>query len=227
MKPQLSIIIPVVNEADQIASKLLALQPLRNRCQLLLVDGGSDDNSAKIAKPLVDQVLHSPCGRARQMNCGAAGAQADVLLFLHADTRLPDNAINLILQAVTDGYQWGRFDVSFDSSQPVFKLIAFMMNWRSRLTGIATGDQALFMTRQAFQAVVGFPNISLMEDIAVSTRLKKLGRPCCLTVNVVTSARRWQQHGILKTILLMWWLGLSYFFGADPSDLVARYYRRP
>jgi len=227
MKPQLSIIIPVVNEADQIASKLLALQPLRNRCQLVLVDGGSDDNSAKIAKPLVDQVLHSPRGRARQMNCGAAGAQAGVLLFLHADTRLPDNAINLILQAVTDGYQWGRFDVSFDSSQPVFKLIAFMMNWRSRLTGIATGDQALFMTRQAFQAVVGFPNISLMEDIAVSTRLKKLGRPCCLTANVVTSARRWQQHGILKTILLMWWLRLRYFFGTDPSDLVARYYRRP
>ncbi len=204
MKPQLSIIIPIVNEADQIASKLLALQPLRNRCQLVLVDGGSDDNSAKIAKPLVDQILHSPRGRAWQMNCGAAGAQAGVLLFLHADTRLPDNAINLILQAVTDGYQWGRFDVSFDSSQPVFKLIAFMMNWRSRLTGIATGDQALFMTRQAFQAVVGFPNISLMEDIAVSTRLKKLGRPCCLTANVVTSARRWQQHGILKTILLMW-----------------------
>lgn len=226
MKPHLSIIIPVVNEAGQIAVKLQALQPLRNRCQLLLVDGGSDDNSAKIAKPLVDQVLHSPRGRARQMNCGAAGAQADVLLFLHADTRLPDNALNLILQGVTDGYQWGRFDVSFDSPQPVFRLIAFMMNRRSRLTGIATGDQALFMTRQAYQAVVGFPDIALMEDIAVSTRLKKLGRPCCLTAKVVTSARRWQQHGVFKTILLMWWLRLSYFFGADPSDLVARYYRR-
>lgn len=193
---------------------------------MLLVDGGSEDDSAKIAKPLVDQVLHSPRGRARQMNCGAAGAQADVLLFLHADTHLPDNAVSLILQAVADGYQWGRFDVNFDSPQPVFRLIAFMMNWRSRLTSIATGDQALFMTRQAFQAVAGFPDIALMEDITVSTRLKKLGRPYCLTAKVVTSARRWQQHGIFKTILLMWWLRLSYFFGADPNDLVARYYRR-
>lgn len=224
MKPQLSIIIPVVNEVGQIAIKLQALQPLRDRCQLLLVDGGSDDNSAKIAKPLVDQVLQSPCGRARQMNCGAAQAQADVLLFLHADTRLPDNAINLILQAVTDGYQWGRFDVSFDSSQPVFKLIAFMMNWRPRLTGIATGDQALFMTRQAFDSVSDFPDIALMEDIAISASLNKLGKPCCcLKAKVVTSARRRQQHGIVKTILLMWWLRLRYFLGADPTDLVLRY----
>jgi len=226
MKPQLSIIIPVVNEAGHIAVKLQALQALRNHCQVLLVDGGSDDDSAIIAKPLVDQVLQSPRGRARQMNRGAAGAQAEVLLFLHADTHLPDNAVSLILQAVADGYQWGRFDVNFDSPQPVFRLIAFMMNWRSRLTGIATGDQSLFMTRQAFQAVAGFPDIALMEDITVSTRLKKLGRPCCLTDKVVTSARRWQQHGIFKTILLMWWLRLSYFFGADPNDLVARYYRR-
>ncbi|MBL6987090.1 MAG: TIGR04283 family arsenosugar biosynthesis glycosyltransferase [Methylobacter sp.] len=225
MQPQLSIIIPVVNEAGQIAVKLQALQSLRDRCQLLLVDGGSDDNSAKIAKPLVDQVLQSPRGRARQMNCGAAGAKADVLLFLHADTRLPDHAINLILEAVTDGYQWGRFNVSFDSPQTIFRLIAFMMNWRSRLTGIATGDQALFMTRQAFQAVGGFPTIALMEDIAICTDLKKLGSPCCLAVEVVTSARRWQQHGVFKTIFLMWWLRLRYFFGADPNDLVVRYYR--
>ena len=226
MKLQLSIIIPVVNEAGQIAIKLQALQAQRNRCELLLVDGGSDDDSAKIAEALVDQVLHSPRGRARQMNCGAAEAQADVLLFLHADTHLPDNAVSLILQAVAEGYSWGRFDISFDSPQSVFKLIAFMMNWRSRLTGISTGDQALFMTRQAFQAVSGFPEIALMEDIAVSARLKKLGRPCCLTAKVVTSARRWQQQGIFKTILLMWWLRLSYFFDADPRDLVARYYRR-
>lgn len=225
MKPQLSIIIPVVNEAGQIAFKLHALQALRGRCQLLLVDGGSNDCSAKIAQPLVDQVLHSPRGRARQMNCGAAGAQADVLLFLHADTRLPDNAVNLIMQAMADGYHWGRFNISFDNPQPIFSLIAFMMNRRSRLTGIATGDQALFITRQAFQAVAGFPNIALMEDIAISSRLKKLGRPCCIDAKVVTSARRWQQQGVFRTILLMWWLRLRYFFGADPNDLAARYYR--
>jgi len=224
MKPQLSIIIPVVNEARHLATRLQALQALRNHCQLLLVDGGSDDDSAELAEPLVDQVLHSPRGRARQMNCGAAGAQADVLLFLHADTVLPDNAVTLIVRAVAEGYHWGRFDVSFDSPQPIFKLIAFMMNWRSRLTSIATGDQALFMTRSAFDAVGGFPEIALMEDIAVSASLKKLGRPCCLTDQVITSARRWQQHGIVKTILLMWWLRLCYFFGADPSELVNRYY---
>jgi rSAM/selenodomain-associated transferase 2 len=225
MKPQLSIIIPVVNDAGQIALKLRALQALRDRCQLLLVDGGSDDRSAEIAQPLVDQVWHSPRGRARQMNCGAAGAQADVLLFLHADTHLPDNAVNLILQAVADGYHWGRFDISFDNPRPIFSLIAFMMNRRSRLTGIATGDQALFITRQAFQTIAGFPDIALMEDIAISTRLKKLGRPCCIDAKVITSARRWQQQGVFRTILLMWRLRLRYFFGADPNDLAARYYR--
>ncbi|MFI3185221.1 MAG: TIGR04283 family arsenosugar biosynthesis glycosyltransferase [Methylococcaceae bacterium] len=226
MKPQLSLIIPVLNEAGQLATRLQALQPLRTCCQLLLVDGGSFDDSAQIAKPLVDQVLHGSRGRALQMNFGAAGAQAEVLLFLHADTCLPDNAVNQILQAVTSGYHWGRFDVSFDSPQPVFKLIAFMMNLRSRLTGIATGDQALFMTRQAFDEVAGFPDIALMEDIAISASLKKRGRPCCLTAKVIASARRWQEHGIVKTILLMWWLRLRYFFGADPADLVLRYYRR-
>lgn len=226
MQPQLSIIIPVLNEAGQITGKLQALQALRNRCQLLLVDGASDDGSATLAEPWVDSVLPSPRGRARQMNTGAAQAQADVLLFLHVDTLLPDNAVDLIMQAVADGYQWGRFNVGFDSPQTIFKLIAFMMNHRSRLTGIATGDQALFMTRRAFQAVGGFPDIALMEDITISALLKKLGKPCCLRAKVITSARRWLQHGIIKTILFMWWLRLRYFFGADPDDLVASYYRQ-
>jgi rSAM/selenodomain-associated transferase 2 len=226
VKPRLSIVIPAINEAAQIANTLQALQPLRNDCELLLVDGGSDDGSPAIAAPLVDEVLHSPRGRARQMNCGAEQASADVLLFLHADTRLPDCAVNRILQAIDGGYRWGRFDVEFDSQQLIFKLIALMMNWRSRLTGITTGDQAMFISRQAFQAVGGFPEIGLMEDIAISASLKKLGKPCCLTDKVVTSARRWQRHGIFKTILLMWRLRLAYFFGADPNDLAARYYRR-
>lgn len=226
MKPRLSIVIPAINEAAQIANTLQALQPLRNNCELLLADGGSDDDSPAIAAPLVDEVLHSSRGRARQMNCGAEQASADVLLFLHADTRLPDFAVNRILQAIDGGYRWGRFDVEFDSQQLIFKLIALLMNWRSRLTGIATGDQAMFISRQAFQAVGGFPEIGLMEDIAISASLKKLGKPCCLTDKVVTSARRWQRHGIFKTILLMWRLRLAYFFGADPNDLAARYYRR-
>ncbi len=226
MNQRLCIVIPVLNEAEQIAVKLQALQTLRADCELLLVDGGSVDNSLAIAEPLVDKVVHGPRGRARQMNCGAAQATAEVLLFLHADTRLPDGAVDHILQAIDGGYQWGRFDVGFDNHRAIFKLIAMMMNWRSRLTGIATGDQAMFVTRQAFQTVGGFPDIPLMEDIALSARLKKLGQPCCLTDKVVTSARRWLQHGILKTILLMWRLRLAYFFGADPYDLAARYYRR-
>jgi rSAM/selenodomain-associated transferase 2 len=161
------------------------------------------------------------------MNCGAAQAQAEILMFLHADTQLPDDALPLILQAIAKGYQWGRFDVSFDSPKPAFRLIAFMMNWRSRLTGIATGDQAMFMTHQAFKTVGGFPEIALMEDIAISAQLKKQGKPCCLKARVVTSARRWQQQGIIKTILLMWLLRLGYFLGADPDTLVNLYYRKP
>ncbi|MCQ8106026.1 TIGR04283 family arsenosugar biosynthesis glycosyltransferase [Methylomonas sp. SURF-2] len=226
MPPQLSIIIPVLNEAGQLAEKLQALQNLRDRCQLLLVDGGSDDGSACVAAGLVDQVLYSPPGRGKQMNLGAAKSAADVLLFLHADTRLPSDAVALLEHAVAAGYRWGRFDVRFDSSRATFKLIAFMMNWRSRLTGIATGDQALFVTRQAFAAAGGFPEIALMEDIGLSARLKKQGRPCCLRATVTTSARRWQRHGILKTIVLMWRLRLAYFFGADPGRLAAQYYRK-
>lgn len=227
LTPQLSIIIPVLNEAGQIVGKLHALQQLRDQCQLLLVDGGSDDGSPVIGEPLVDKVIRSLCGRATQMNAGAAQADAEVLLFLHADTQLPDDAVELITQAMASGFQWGRFDVAFDNPQPIFKLIAFMMNRRSRLTGIATGDQGMFVTRRAFQAVDGFPEIALMEDIALSARLKKLGRPYCLYAQVVTSSRRWQKHGILKTILLMWRLRLAYFFGADPADLAACYYGKP
>lgn len=226
MTLQISIVIPVLNEAGHLATKLQALQGLRDRCQLVLVDGGSNDDSPVIAESLVDKVILSPRGRANQMNAGAEQADADVLLFLHADTRLPDDAVSLISQAIAEGFHWGRFDVAFDSPEPIFKLIAFMMNQRSRLTGIATGDQCLFVTRQAFSAVGGFPQIALMEDIAISSKLKKLGNPCCLKAKVLTSARRWQQHGIFKTILLMWRLRWAYFFGADPDDLAMSYYGR-
>lgn len=174
----------------------------------------------------MDKVIDNPRGRARQMNAGAAQANADILLFLHADTQLPDNAVESMIQVIADGYCWGRFDVAFDNPKPIFRLIAFMMNWRSRLTGIATGDQGIFVTRQAFDSVGAYPEVALMEDIAISARLKKLGKPCCLKAKVVTSARRWQQYGIFRTILLMWRLRLAYFFGADPNDLAARYYGR-
>ena len=226
MTPDISIIIPVINEAEQITTQLQALQTLRPGCELLLVDGGSDDDSPAIAAPLVDRIIHSSRGRARQLNAGAKMATADLLLFLHVDTQLPDNAAALMTEAVAAGHSWGRFDVGFDNALPVFNLIACMMNWRSRLSGIATGDQAMFMTQAAFRTVGGFPEIALMEDIAISARLKTLGKPSCLNAKVITSARRWQQYGILKTILLMWRLRLAYFFGADPDQLASRYYRR-
>lgn len=217
---------PVLNESAQLLVKLQALQPLREVGELIVVDAGSDDDSANIAAAWVDQLLQSPPGRATQMNAGAQQAQADVLLFLHADTLLPENALQQILHAVANGFDWGRFDVRFDQTKFVFKIIALMMNWRSRLTGIATGDQAIFMTRKAFLSVGGFPSISLMEDIAISSRLKTLGRPCCLNSKVMTSARRWEQQGVFKTILLMWRLRLAFFFGAHPDDLASLYYRR-
>lgn len=223
---QISIVIPVLNEAERLAAKLQALQSYRDRCQLVLVDGGSDDDSLAIAAPWVDKAVRSPRGRAKQMNAGAALANREILLFLHADTRLPADAVDAILQAMAAGYTWGRFDVAFDSPQPIFKLIAFMMNARSRLTGIVTGDQCLFVARRAFSAVGGFPEIALMEDIAISDLLKPLGKPACLHTKVVTSARRWLQYGILKTIVLMWCLRLAYFLGADPDTLAARYYRK-
>jgi rSAM/selenodomain-associated transferase 2 len=157
------------------------------------------------------------------MNAGRAVARGEVLLFLHADTRLPERADTLILEGLArSGRAWGRFDVRFDR-RGVLSVIAFMMNFRSRLTGIATGDQALFVRRAAFDSVSGFPSIALMEDVALSVRLKRISRPLCIRVRVIASGRRWRQHGTLRTILLMWQLRLAYFFGADPAHLARRY----
>lgn len=223
----LSIIIPTLNEAPGITSTLKALQAMRARgSEIILVDGGSQDGTPKLARPFVDRLLVAPRGRARQMNAGAAEAQGSVLLFLHADTLLPEDADHAVLSAVGDeanGRLWGRFDVNIDGSSPWLKVVACMMNLRSRLSGIATGDQAIFVTRAAFQAVGGFPDIPLMEDIALSKALKRLGPPVCLTARVSTSGRRWEQDGVWRTILLMWWLRLRYFFGADPHRLALEY----
>jgi rSAM/selenodomain-associated transferase 2 len=220
----LSVIIPVLNEAAEIEAALNALTPLRQRgAEVVVVDGGSSDGSAELARPLADRVLTAPRGRATQMNAGAAAASDDVLLFLHVDTRLPDRADRLIADGLArSGRSWGRFDVAFDD-RGWLRVVAFMMNWRSRLTGICTGDQAMFVARTAFQDVGGFPDIPLMEDVVLSARLKHIVRPECLRVRVVTSARRWHEHGILRTILLMWRLRLAYFFGAKPGRLAEQY----
>ena len=224
-QPALSIIIPVLNEAEHIVAALQALASLRERgAEIIVVDGGSADDTAALAAPLADQVLVSARGRATQMNAGAAAARGDVLLFLHADTRVPTNADRLILEGLTQSRRaWGRFDVTIEGEHPMFPIIAWFMNTRSRLTGITTGDQAMFVTRAAFAAAGGFLEIALMEDIAFARRLKRVSRPLSLRARVTTSGRRWEQRGVLRTILLMWRLRLAYFFGAKPDDLARRY----
>jgi len=224
-QPSLSIIIPVLDESAKIEATLNALAPLRVRgAELIVVDGGSQDDTVTRARPLADQVIAAPRGRASQMNAGAWAARGDVFLFLHADTRLPLDADKLILDGVAQSVcRWGRFDVAIESEHPLLPLVARLMNTRSRLTGIATGDQAMFVTRDAFNGVGGFPEIALMEDIELSRRLKRISPPLCLCARVNTSGRRWEKGGALRTILLMWRLRLAYFFGAKPESLAKRY----
>lgn len=220
---KLSIIVPALDEAAEIAATLEALAPLRaDGHELIVVDGGSADATATIAAPLADKVIQVPRGRARQMNAGAAIAAGDALLFLHADTRLPEHAAQFVREAL-EQRSWGRFDVRIEGSSRWLAIVAFCMNWRSRLTGIATGDQAIFMRRDVFARAGGFADIPLMEDVALSARLKEISRPACVAARVVTSGRRWERRGVLRTVLLMWRLRLAYFFGARPEDLARRY----
>ncbi len=222
--PTLSIVVPTLNEADGIAAQLAALAPLRARgAEIIVADGGSDDGTAALAQPHADRVVAAPRGRARQMNAGAAAARGECLLFLHADTRLPADADRLVAAALANGHVWGRFDVAIEGRHPLLPLIARLMNLRSRLSGIATGDQAIFASRDAFAACGGFPDIALMEDIALSRTLKRIGPPACLRQRVRTSGRRWEQKGFWRTVLLMWRLRLAYFFGADPARLARDY----
>lgn len=228
MKVRLSIVMPVLNEAPGIEAALQSLQAMRARgAEVIVVDGGSTDGTSGLARPLADRVIVAPRGRARQMNAGAAVAQGRVLLFLHADTRLPEQADREVREAIGDvcdgGRPWGRFDVAIEGRSSWLKLVACMMNLRSRLTGIATGDQAIFVSRPVFRAVGGFPDIPLMEDIALSRALNHLGRPVCLATRLTTSGRRWETHGVWRTILFMGWLRLRYFLGADPVRLAREY----
>jgi rSAM/selenodomain-associated transferase 2 len=225
----LSIIIPVLDEAGHIAA---ALADAAARCpgaEVVVVDGGSRDGTAQVAArhPGV-RVLESPPGRARQMNAGARIASGTSLLFLHADTRLPPGAGELVAQALAppDAVA-GRFDVRFDSGRRVLRVVAFFMNARSRWSRICTGDQAIFVRRDAFEALGGFPDIPLMEDVELTRRLKRMGRVVCLRARVVTAARKWEREGAWRTIALMWRLRLLYAVGADPARLHRMYYGRP
>lgn len=228
MRPALCIVVPVLDEAHTLASRMQALQIFRARgARLVVVDGGSQDETLTLARAYADLTLIAPRGRASQMNAGAAACPADVLLFLHADTELPENADILVRSATLGPFGWGRFDVRIASHRPLLRVVATMMNCRSRWSGIATGDQALFVRHDLFRNVGGFPDMALMEDIAMSRILKRYGPPACLSDRVTTSARRWERHGVLRTILLMWRLRAAFFLGADPGDLAIRYGYRP
>lgn len=219
-----SVIIPCLNEGAIVAARLAALQGLRaGGCELILVDGGSRDGTATLGAPYVDRLFRSEPGRARQMNRGAAAAAGEVLWFLHLDTHPYPGAEQDLRHALGDREGWGRFDVRLSGGAAAFRLIETLMNARSRLTGIATGDQGIFVTRSLFLRVGGYPSIPLMEDIALSHSLKGHSRPLCLRGRLETSSRRWEERGIWRTVSLMWWLRLAYACGADPTGLAARY----
>lgn len=224
---RISVIVPALNEAATIAATLAPLQAARAAGhEIIVVDGGSTDATVDRARALADRVIVSPPGRATQMNAGARIATGDILWFLHADTLAPADAIDTLCAALADGRRsWGRFDVRLSGNRWPFRVIERAMNLRSCLTRIATGDQGIFVTRQAFAAVVGYADIPLMEDVELSKRLRKHTPPACLKTRLVTSSRRWEQNGIIRTVLLMWRLRLAYFVGAAPDALAERYRR--
>ena len=224
--PRLSVIVPTLDEASCVAGLLGDLAPLRaSGHELIVIDGGSTDNTVGIAAPLVDRVISAERGRALQMNAGAHVATGDILWFLHADTRVAADAAQRLIDACANDHAvWGRFDVRLAGATPLLRVVAAMMNLRSRLTGVATGDQGIFVAREQFLAGGGFPAIPLMEDIALSKILRRLARPACIRhPRLQTSGRRWEKHGVIRTILLMWRLRLAYALGTPPQKLARRY----
>jgi rSAM/selenodomain-associated transferase 2 len=226
-EPLLSIIIPTLNEAQAIAEKLPSWQLLqRAGCEIIVADGGSDDNSLSLLCSQVDQLLNSERGRAKQMNVGAAAAAAPWLLFLHADTELTVNTKVFLQQLAASDAAWGFFRLRLSGKQWLFRVIERAINWRSGITLVATGDQCLFVRAEVFRCLSGFADIPLMEDVELCKRLRQLTKPLIISQAVVTSSRRWQQRGIIKTVWLMWSLRLAYFLGVSPQRLAQSYYGR-
>ncbi len=223
ISPVVSIIIPMLDESEIIVAKLQSLQYLRPRCELIVVDGGSQDASVDLAQRWVDKLIESPAGRAKQMNAGAKASSAELLFFLHLDTEPPENLMELLAVQRDSSDYWGRFDVAIDAQHWLLPMVAFFMNMRSRFTGIATGDQGIFISRTLFNKVGGFPDQPLMEDIEISRRLIREVRPTCIRQKVITSGRRWEQKGVVSTICLMWSLRWAYWRGEAPERLAERY----
>ncbi|MBX9914718.1 MAG: TIGR04283 family arsenosugar biosynthesis glycosyltransferase [Pseudomonadaceae bacterium] len=221
----LSIIIPALNEAAHLPRLLAQLAPLRaDGAQVIVADGGSSDGSPQLLTELA-QWLSAPRGRARQMNAGAAIASGEVLWFVHADSQLPANADRLIAAALADGqHLWGRFDVLISGQPWMLKVVARMINWRSRLSGIATGDQGIFVLRSTFESLGGFAELPLMEDVQLCTQLRRISKPACIRQRLTTSGRRWETRGVWRTILLMWRLRWAYWRGV-PIEQIAEAYR--
>lgn len=230
MTPSVSIIIPVLNEAATVTDCLQTLQSLSTSdakvtLEIIVVDGGSSDAAVELATPLADQLIVAGQGRAGQMNAGAKASSGEYVLFLHADTRLPDDILAVIASWQNAELPlWGFFPVQLSGSARSLRIVETMMNWRSRLTGIGTGDQCLFVNRQLFNSIAGFADIPLMEDVEICQRLKRINKPRVESHPVVTSSRKWEREGIFKTILLMWRLRLAYFCGAKPEELARKYY---
>jgi rSAM/selenodomain-associated transferase 2 len=223
----ISVVVPTLDESTQIVATLSALQEIRRSGhEVIVVDGGSRDGTREAAEPLADRVMTASAGRALQMNAGAREARGDTFLFLHADTRIPSDAIESLLDEFPASERsWGWFDVRLSGNRFMLRIVENMMNVRSRLTGITTGDHAIFVRRESFENAGGYLEIPLMEDIALSRALKNEGRPFGPAGRIVTSSRRWEEQGIWRTILLMWRLRLAYALGADPRDLAKSYYR--
>lgn len=222
----LSIVIPVLDEVTAIPDLITALER-DGVLETIIVDGGSSDGTQEMLRHLQEtnnfRLIVSDPGRARQMNVGAVSASGDILLFLHADTRLPANFVRLLAPVFVTERGWGRFDVRFDDTRPLMRIVAGLMNFRSRVTGIATGDQAIFVRAGLFDQVGGYADIPIMEDVELCRRLRQISSPFCVSEPAVTSARRWRQNGMVRTILLMWGLRLAFWLGVSPDRLARRY----
>lgn len=223
--PFISIVIPTINEAATIVHTLNTLQYLRKeRCEIIVADGGSSDSTVDLALPLSDKVINTPKGRSKQMNAGAHQASGKWLVFLHADTFLPTSILQLSTLLKSNKYQWGFFALRLSGKSNLFRIIERAISIRSRVTSIATGDQVLFVQNDLFNKCGYFPDYALMEDVAITKQLRKNSKPLFWRDPVITSSRRWEQKGVIRTVLLMWYLRLAFFLGAKPDYLEKIYY---